>query len=524
MKINRIVCILALGAALMLPTSCKKGFLDPNDTKDPTGQSLFLVHDDAVKLVNGIYDTFDNNDFLIKALWYQANFLTQDADNWGSDTFFATYEIPVDNAALYTFWQRAYAGIARANSVFDVIPQMQTKGLISSDEAKSYLGQAYFLRGVFYYYLATNFGGVPLELKTVTDNGRHPRNTQDEVFTSVVNDMTQAAALLPWRFGDPAAGSEPVQAATEVGRATRGAAYNYMGDAQMWLKKYSDAVTTYKKLAGHYEMESDFGMIHDFNNQNGKEAIFSIQYIAGPDMNNPSNDTQWLTAFCMPWETTTMGYAYVAPNFATSFEAGDKRLKWTVIGPGQEHPDTKIQISKIPNVALPKNASFGGINTCGTVDKPWKGDDGLRSGYYNVKTWRDPNVNGRVGVTGQTAYQYSSLNMILMRYGGVLLSLAEAQSKSGDQGGADITLNSVRARAGLGAYTGDFTTALTSEYRHELGGEFSEFYYLRREGPGVASAFVKKYYGITIPNGHELMPIPLSAISSNSTLTQNPGY
>jgi len=50
------------------------------------------------------------------------------------------------------------------------------------------------------------------------------------------------------------------------------------------------------------------------------------------------------------------------------------------------------------------------------------------------------------------------------------------------------------------------------------------FFYIRRQGEGAATAFVKKHYDITIPPGHELMPIPITAIGANSELVQNDGY
>ncbi len=516
MKINKNICVLALGAMLMLPVSCKKDFLELQNSQNPTEGSLFKTPGDALKLVNGIYDNLQDNDYLIKALWYQANFLTQDFQNWGSDTFFATYEIPTNFGALNNFWNSSYAGITRANSAIQILATMKDKGYISAALAERLTGEAIFMRGLFYYYLATEFGGVPLELKLITDDGRHPRNTQDDVFAAVVTDMTAAAALLPWQQD---------QAAGDIGRATKGAAYAYMGDAQMWQKKYADAAATYAKLEGRYILEDNFENIHDYNNQNGKEAIFSIQYAAGANgnssMNSPTDNTQWISAFCMPEEITTMGYAYVHPKFYDSFEANDKRKRWTVIGPGETHPDSKISIANYQNV---KN-KFGGINTVGTVAQPWKGGDGQRSGFFPVKTWRDPFVNGRVTAAGASEpYQYSALNQILMRYGAVLLSRSEALFRSGNTGDAFKFLNQIRKRAGLPDATGDFVTALNDEYRHELGGEFSTFFYLRREGEGVASKFVKDKYNITIPAGHELMPIPLPVISANVKITQNPGY
>src|SRR5690554_1457013 len=243
MKINKKIYTLALGLMLLLPMSCTKEFLEQDNTRDATEGSLFKTPDDALKLVAGIYDTFHNNDFLIKAIWYQANFLTQDYQNWGSDAFFTTYEIPVDFGALNVFWNRSYQGITRANSALQILETMKANNYIDEALANRLKGESLFLRGIFYYYLATEFGAVPLELELVTDDGRHPRNSQDEVFTAVAADMKAAAELLPWPED---------QAAVDVGRATKGAAYAYLGDAQMWLKQYDDAVISFNQLEGHY--------------------------------------------------------------------------------------------------------------------------------------------------------------------------------------------------------------------------------------------------------------------------------
>src|SRR5665647_238758 len=121
MKTKKYIFILSLCLMLVLPNGCQKDtFLDQKNSQQLTVQTLFKKPAEAVMLVNGIYDTFHNADFIIKSLWYQANFLTQDFKNWGSDTFFATYEVPTNFGALDTFWARSYAGIARANSAVPI--------------------------------------------------------------------------------------------------------------------------------------------------------------------------------------------------------------------------------------------------------------------------------------------------------------------------------------------------------------------------------------------------------------------
>jgi tetratricopeptide (TPR) repeat protein len=506
MKINRNIFIVILGIILWLPSGCSEEFLIQENTREATDESLFDEPDHAVQLISGVYNTFHNNDFIIKALWYQANFLTQDYKNWGSDTFFATYEIPTNFGALNTFWERSYQGIARVNSALEIIPKMRDKGVIDQALADRLMGEAFFLRGIFHYYLATEFGGVPIVMEISTDDGRNPRNTQDEAFNAVALDMQAAIDLLPW---------EEDYGMENIGRASKGAALAYLGDAQMWLGQYDDAVTSYNQLEGHYNLEQNFMDIQDYYNQNGSEAIFSVQYSESSTMRNWVSDTHWLETFTGPEEITGTGYAYVDKKYYDSFEEGDERKFATVIGPGDEHPDPKINISDYANV----EANYGGMNTLGTIENPWTGNDGQRSGYYDLKTWRDPFVTGNYGDNVM-----SDRNLIFMRYGQVLLSKAEALFRSGHEGEArGIINNQIRSRAGLEpSNEGDFLTLLANEYRAELGGEFSLFFYLRRGG--IAEEFVMKNYGITIPQGHTLMPIPVAQIATNEELVQNPGY
>jgi hypothetical protein len=509
MKLYKTIGLLGFLAVVLLPISCKESFLEQKNTQGITEDALFKKPADGIALVTGIYDTFHDVDFTLKALWYQANFLSQDFKNFGADTFFETYEVPTGFDALNIFWSRAYQGVARANSAIPIIETMKTNKVISDTLANRLTGETLFLRGVFYYYLASNFGGVPLELKTVTDDGRHPRNTQDEVFAAVAADMQAAADLLPWQQD---------LAAADIGRATKGAALAYLGDAQMWLKKYAEASATYEQLTGKYQLEDKFINIHEFNNQNGKESIFEIQYIAGSDMSwGHANDSHWLATFGMPEEVSQFGYSFADKKLYDSFEAGDNRKLPTVLGPGDVHPSPAIKISDYPLV----KQNYPGMNTLGTVAKPWKGSDGLRSGYYGVKTWRDPAATGN---SGNPAYIFSGQNLILMRYGQVLLSKAEALFKSGNSAGALAIINGqIRKRAGLGAAAGsDVMKILLEEYRHELAGEFSLWFLLRRSGE--QAKYVKERYGITVPPGKDLMPIPQRQIATNQELAQNPGY
>lgn len=538
MKIKKYLYVLTVGLVVLLPLSCQKGFLDQKDTSFGTEQAYFDKPEDGIALVNGIYDTYQNADLLKKSLWYYANFQTHDFFNWGNDRFYNTYAIPATFGAIQVFWQRAYIGIARANSALPIIAKMKDRGILTEALANRLTGEIYFLRGMTYYYLAASFGGVPLELTTGANDGLRPRSSQDEVFTQVESDLKKAVELLPWREG---------YEASDLGRATKAAALGYLGASQMWLKKYSEALASFNQIEGKSSLLPNFIDVHEYDKENNAESLFEVQFIvAGTQSWGSSNEVAWIGSFGMPEEVSNFGYDYANKGLYDGFQAGDLRKVATVIGPGDENPSPGIKgrggIKSYPLVIAGFNstdaatkAKYTGtdgkiINTCGTTARPWVGSDAtqLRSGYYNEKMWRDPTLNGNSG----DGTIFGAQNQILLRYAEVLLSKAECQIRTGDVAGGLATMKRVRDRAFGGSAPATFISEgkvvtdplkmVYHEYRHELSGEYSTFYNLRRAG--VATSFIQEVYNITIPTGRELYPIPQYEIGLNPNLTQNPGY
>lgn len=568
MKMNKkYMLLMPLFAALMIPLGCKKSFLDQKNTQQFTADAFFKKPGDGIALVNAIYDTYQNADLLKKSIWYYANFQTHDFFNWGNDRFYNNYSIPADFGAIQVFWQRAYVGIARANSALPIIAKMKDDGILTEALANRLTGEIYFLRGMTYYYLAASFGGVPLELKTGANEGLTPRSTQDEVFTQVVADLKQAATLLPWRQDLPD---------TDVGRATKGSALAYQGAAQMWLKDYAGALASFNGMEGHYSLVKDFVNVNEYSNQNNEESVFEVQFVvAGTQSWGAGNEVAWISDFSWPEEVSNFGYDYANPGLYYSYQPGDTRKLATVIGPGDPNVSPGIVsrggIAAYPLVKAgfaandPKYIGTDGkiINTCGTIARPWLGSDKGRTGFYCAKMWRDPTLDANSG----NSTIFGAQNQILMRYAEVLLSKAECQIRLADVAGGLATLKRVRDRAWGGTapaimqdgakFDGTPADPITdplqmvySEYRHELTGEYSVFYDLRRAG--VATEFIAKAYGTSasstnpIPNpntkdlsndggihglyntslpvGRDLYPIPQVEIGLNPNLKQNPGY
>lgn len=514
-QVYKIKFIAAFGALLFVGSGCSDDFLQDEKTNGLSDEIVYSSPETATAVVTGIYDTFQAgpSEYLTKAVFYPANFLTQDFLNVGADTFFQTFEIPTNFSAFNGMWVQNYAGIGRANSALASLPAAIEAGNIDAELGNRLIGEATAIRGMLYYLLTANFGGVPLVLEPAGGNvdAFAPRNTQDEVFEQIAVDMEAAALLLPWSYDD-----------ANKGRATKGMALAYAGSAYMWLGQYDKAITAFEALDGHYTLETEFLDIHANANANGMESIFEVQfYDEAGDLSWGRNDNvTFLQSFCMPQEAGGGGaYAVATQGLYDSFEAGDTRKAASVIGPGDEHPDALINISDYPNVA----DNFGGINTCGTVDAPWLGTDGsesFRNGHYGVKTWRNPNTDGWSG-----ANLFSGQNLIFLRYGEVLLSLAEAYHKTGNDAQAMEYVMQIRDRAWGGSAptpTGDMIDVILNEYRHEIAGEFSLWWVLRRTGEHVR--YLDEEFGVTVPNGKDLMPIPETQRAANPNLTQNPGY
>jgi len=569
---------------LLVPLACSKGFLNQTNTFGISPDAAASKPQQVISLVNAVYDTYQNSDLLKKCIWYRANFGTHDFFNWGADVFWNNYQIAPIFVGLITFWNQSYIGIARANSVFAVITKAETGGVIDHALASRLRGEAFFLRGMTYYYLAASFGGVPLETDT-TGNlnlGLRPRDSRDSVFQQVVSDMTQAEALLWSKTALPSA---------DLGRATKGAAYAYEGAARMWLKDYPGALAAFNNPEfDNYHLMANFADVNEYNHQNNDESIFEVQFYLKPgdpqdwggSWQPPGAELGWIDSFSWPNEITQQGYDYGNPALWNSYQQGDQRKLLTIVGPGDQLVSPGI-IAKWGGIKgyPPVVAGFAAgnqtytadngtiINTVGTLTRPWYGDDKQRTGYVCAKKWRDPNLTGNYGnpSDGQS-HIFGDQNQILMRYAEVLLSRAECKVRTGDIPGAMADLKLVRDRAWGGTaptvmqdsadYKGDPGVAITdplqmvlSEYRHELSGEYSTFYNLCRAGTDVAVEFINRAVGAVannynpVPNPapgptHDgqvhglyntaitanwtLLPIPQGAIALNPNLQQNPGY
>lgn len=194
---------------------------------------------------------------------------------FGTDAEVGLRNVSNSNGAFLTLWADCYDGINRANGVLEAISDVSD--LTSAQEAE-FKGAALFVRAVQYFRLVEWYGGVPLVLepsKGVTEESLVSRNSREEVLAQVVQDLTDAASILP--------------AGRVDGKATKGAANALLAKVYLEQGDYGQARDKANTLISDptYSLLADFA--DNFNTEFGSESIYEIQFT----VNNANSLAFW---------------------------------------------------------------------------------------------------------------------------------------------------------------------------------------------------------------------------------------
>ena len=130
--------------------------------------------------------------------------------------------------------------------------------------------------------------------------------------------------------------------------------------------------------------------------------------------------------------------------------------------------------------------------------------------------WSMPTSNSGGATTRAAAIDYNSPYTIIKTYADVLLSLAECESKLGDDSKAKEYLNQVTTAKGMETTATDVIPAI-SEVRSKIQIDFGGYFaFLKRTGLAKSTLGLEDY--------QLLFPIPQNEIYNNPYMTQNPGY
>ena len=477
--------------------------------------------------------------------WYFGDIVSDDALKGGQDINdgadlreLENFKANSDNEILLQYYRAQWQGIQRANLAIDEIPttRIETEGDEAEQQAKyrdRYLGEAYFLRGFYYFRLARMFGGMPLIDYVIKSSNQwaQTRSTMDETLNFAIEDFKRAENLL-WekdKYSDE-----------ELGRATKGAAQAMLLKANLYRADYQRNAGNETEAQKYFAEAAKWGeeviksrqyslwpnYFDNFRlaNENGRESVFEIQYTeeATSDYGGEGYTRGTMTTILQRSRSSAFGEAgwgYNRPtqNLYNEYEAGDARRDETILIPTDEQIETPAQEIYCGDRMLNRKYAMY--------------DDGTNGGIYKLAhATRSPKNN------------------IQIRYADVLLMYAEACCETGDLPSAKTALKEVRDRVGLSQfpYTAviqgqtvtfndnqeDLRKAIRHERRVELAMEGHRWFDLTRWGIAKETMDTymageteeaKELYGTFQKGKHELFPIPSKEIDL-SGIEQNPNW
>lgn len=457
MKIKYIVGVFVLAGLF----SCTEDFTDLAPISQRNAGNFYNTASDMEVAVNAIYNSLKSSGCYNQSYWVMQE-LRSDNTFWAATglaeeiTVFDVFEdIPTSNVTEAA-WTASYEGIGRANIVLNRIDPIQMDAGLKNQ----YIGEALFLRSLYYYHLAVAFGNIPLvltETNSVAEGLAHTQVNAAAVYTQLISDLTTAESNLPVSYGS-----------SDQGRATKGAAATLLAKVQLTTGDKGGAQTTLGRVMGYgYGLVPNYSNIWGVDNEYNSESIFEVDFTGGL-VNQGNNFTSAFNGDLSG--SVTSGLRNVPEqDLVDDYEAGDQRLAASIAGTTMTATGWTIK--------------YGTTNA-------FNDDDG-------------PN------------------NWVVFRYADVLLMMAEAL---GEGTAAYGHINTVRARAGLGPIDGNtpgtFTEKLLHERRVELAFENHRWADLLRFG--VAES-VMSAQGKPV-SGKLLFAIPQRELDLNSNFSQNSGY
>lgn len=283
-NIKIISLLVFLGGLMILPTSCKKTFLD-EEVINTHNTSEFKTTLGLDGLVIGMYQSLKfhfNYTWAYTTTNYGVDEFTVGGDR--TEQMLNSYDGNFNsfNADITSVWDNMYGNINSANIVIKNVPlyyEAATKN--------TRLGEGYFMRAFDYFKLVKQFGGVPLKLEpSEIVLEEFTRNSAKEVYEQVIQDFLKAYELLP---GTPG----------ETGRITKWAAAHFLAKAYLFraseLNKGWNSDTQSADLqhaaefadlvinSGAHTLANNFSDLWNFTkaddaNETNKEIILAAQF------------------------------------------------------------------------------------------------------------------------------------------------------------------------------------------------------------------------------------------------------
>ena len=260
--------ILTLSCLALSLGSCEKDFLDKTPPDAIPVDGFFNSAERAEQGVNAIYATLQTTELYSNTMSKlytppTGEVVLTNTGGYGFNDF--TYSAA--DGILMDVYGKLYEGVFRANTVIKEVPLMED---IDASLQSRLVGEAKFLRAFYYWHLTTLWGDVPLftEPFEVPSDALVAKSTRAAIYEVMIQDLIDAEAVLPEVYG-----------ASDLGRATKGAAQALLGKVYLYDENYEQAEVWLGEVIDSelYDLVENFGDVININSENNVESVFEIQ-------------------------------------------------------------------------------------------------------------------------------------------------------------------------------------------------------------------------------------------------------
>jgi starch-binding outer membrane protein, SusD/RagB family len=523
MRNNKYLQILILSSIALFSDSCSKQLNQVNPNQQ-TSASFWLDENDAIKGINAAYSTLIEDGTFMRMTPALTDARGDDVHSnspWPVLGNMGRFSLGTGDPGGYGWaFSDYYEGVNRANQVLDNVPNI----VMDTDLKNRILGQAYFLRGLYFFYLVDLFNNVALPLHAATTPADFfvPQSPATDGWNQVISDFTQAVGLLPVSYVNTGALDDG-----NVGRATKGAAMAYLGKALLFNNKFPEAADQFKAVIdlNAYSLVANYADNFGENSTNNSESIFEVQF----SRNVGGSDASWGGEPQPGWgKTEGRAVTYGARGFGfTDMQPTLSSLaEFQTEKDAAGNDDPRLDVTMFHN--KPGLKLYGQLFTVVYANSPNDLNDVFTAKYEN---------GGGAYPDEFSLIWRSAINQRLMRYADVLLMYAECLNEQGQTTEAYPYIQQVRSRVGMK----DLAVVRPNMTQQEMRDQLAHERYVEFSFEGHRFDDIHRWGWLTDPAkladlkardpefnnfvpGREFYPIPQSEIDNNPGFTQNQSY